>query len=392
MSIVAISNTSTYIQGGLDVTTSVSGTNIIVTEKLYFRRTNVYSGSTYSSSVTGTLNISTQATSSTTAITVAGGQQNVWQGPFYTATWTFDSSRSGNTITCSWSTTDNVASWFSGSGSASITLPTVTVAPSGLSVTLKDYGENWGTFAVSLSSYGIPSSTDGRYIEAGITQENSYTGSTSNGRRWSIAKNTTSSTITVNNSSSTNGGPNGAGYTITGNTKYYYGGYATNTSLTTNTMAGNFVTLPPAPTITVSNITTTTATIKWATTADGGFYSKNIVASGAGLSSKTIATVSTGTASSGTYSLTGLTPSTKYTITYYAKTTSGSSTTKTVSFTTANTSSMLYGSVSGKTTKIHSFYGSVNGKTTGITKLYGSVGGQTKLIHRHQWGYSAPTD
>ena len=383
MSIVAISNTSTYIQGGLDVTTSVSGSNIIVTEKLYFRRTNVYSGSTYSSSVSGTLKISTQATSGTTAITVAGGQQNVWQGPFYTATRTFDSSRSGNTITCSWSTTDNAASWFSGSGSASITLPTSTVAPSGLSVTLKDFGIDWATFYVSLSSYGTPSSTDGRYIEAGICSTSDYM---TNPRRWEISKNVSSATISVNLASST-GSP---ALTITGNTKYYYGGYASNTALSTSTIAGTFVTLPNPPTITITNITATTATIKWSTPADGGAYSKNIVVSGAGLSSKTIGTVSGGSASSGTYALTGLTPSTEYTLTYYTKTTAGNPTPETISFATASSSTRLYGSVSGKTTKIRHLYGSVNGVTTGITKLYGSVNGEAKLIHYRPYGYSVP--
>lgn len=387
MSIVAIANTSTYIQGGLDVTTSVSGSSITVTEKLYFRRTNAWSGSTYSSSVTGTLGISSQTSSSTSAVTVAGGQQNVWQGPFFTATKTFDGSRSGETITCSWSTTDNVSSYFSGSGSASITLPTAYVAPSGLAVTLKSYTENSGTFAVSISSYGTPSSVDGRKVEAAILQQNSYTASTTNGRRWTSSANTTSATVTVNNSSSGNGGTSGTGFTITGNTKYYYGGYASNTQLTTSTVVGTFVTLPPAPTITVANITADTATLKWSTPADGNAYSKAIIASGAGLSSKTIATVSTGSASSGTYSLTGLTEKTKYTITYYAKTTSGSSTTKTVTFTTTGNPAVFYGSASSKAAKIHSFYGSVNGKTSGVRKLYASVDGKTKLIFNRNKPY-----
>lgn len=380
MSIVAIANTSTYIQGGLDVTTSVSGSSITVTEKLYFRRTNAYSGSTYSSSVTGTLGISTQTSSSTSAVTVAGGQQNVWQGPFFTATRTFDSSRSGNTITCSWSTTDNVAAYFTGSGSASITLPTAYVAPSGLAVTLDDFGENWATMTVSISSWGTPSGASGRWLEAGVAGQNAWQ---SPSLRSAIVSNPGLSTqITVNNSSTKT-----TTLTIVGNTKYYYGGHATNTQLTTSTVVGTFVTLPPAPTITVGNITADTATLKWSTPADGNAYSKAIIASGAGLSSETIATVSTGSASSGTYSLTGLTEKTKYTITYYAKTTSGSSTTKTVSFTTAGNPAVFYGSASSKAAKIHSFYGSVNGKTSGVRKLYASVDGKTKLIFNRNKPY-----
>ena len=380
MSIVAIANTSTYIQGGLDVTTSVSGSSIIVTEKLYFRRTNAYSGSAYSSSVTGTLGISTQSTSSASAVTVAGGQQNVWQGPFFTATRTFDSSRSGDTITCSWSTTDNVSSLFTGSGSASITLPTAYVAPSGLTVTLDDFGEDWAKMTTSISSWGTPSGASGRWLEAGVAGQNSWT---SPSLRSAIVLNPgLSAQITVNNSSTKT-----TTLIITGNTKYYFGGYASNTQLTASTIAGTFITLPPAPTISVKNITNTTADLAWNTPEDGNAYSKAIIASGAGLSSKTIATVSTGATSSGTYSLTGLTEKTKYTITYYAKTTAGSSTTKTVSFTTAGNPAVFYGSASSKAVKIHSFYGSVDGKTSGVRKLYASVDGKTKLIFNRNKPY-----
>lgn len=380
MSIVAISNTSTYIQGGLDVSTSVSGSSIIVTEKLYFRRTNVYSGSTYSSSVTGTLNISTQATSSTTGVTVAGGQQNVWQGPFYTATRTFDSSRSGNTITCSWSTSDNVSSYFSGSGSASITLPTAATAPTGLAVTLDDFGVDWAKMTVSISSWGTPSSASGRWLEAGVAGQNAWQ---SPSLRSAIVSNPSglSTTITVNNSSSR--------YTtldITGNTKYYYGGYASNTEATASTITGTFITLPPAPTITVSDITDTAATLNWSTPADGNAYSKAIIISGTGISA-TIATVSTGSASSGTYRLTGLKASTDYTITYSAQTTAGNSSAGLVSFSTTTSPASFYGSASGKAVKIHSFYGSVNGKTSGVRKLYASVGGKTKLIFNRNKPY-----
>lgn len=374
MSIVAISNTSTYIQGGLDVETTVSGSNIIVTEKLYFRRTNAYSGSTYSSSVSGTLYISTQATSSTTNITVAGGKQNVWQGPFYTATRTFDSSRSGNTITVSWSTTDNVSANFSGSGSASITLPTSATAPSGLAVSLSSFGIDWAKFAVSISSWGSPSGADGRWLEAGIAGQNAWQ---SPSLRSAIVKNPsgTSTTITVNNSSSQTTTLN-----ITGNTTYYYGGYCNNTVMTASVITGTFTTLPNPPVISISNITATTATINWATVAEGNAYSKSIIVSGAGLSSKTIATVSSGSATSGTYALTGLTEKTTYTLIYYTKTTAGNPKPETISFTTAGLPATFYGSASEKAVKIQSFYGSVDGVAKGIRKLYASVDGKTKLI------------
>ena len=92
--------------------------------------------------------------------------------------------------------------WYSGTRSytCSGNIPSGITPPSGLSATLNSKTYNSATIKVSLSSYGNPSSTDGRYIEAAILNQNSYGAS----YRWSIAKNTTSSTLTVNNSSSSN--------------------------------------------------------------------------------------------------------------------------------------------------------------------------------------------
>ena len=117
--------------------------------------------------------------------------------------------------------------WYSGTRSytCSGNIPSGVVAPSGLSVTLSSKTYNSATFATSISSYGTPGSTDGRYIEAAILNQNSYGAS----YRFATARNTTSSSITVNNSSSANP----SSFSIEGNHKYWYGGYATNTQANT---------------------------------------------------------------------------------------------------------------------------------------------------------------
>ena len=125
--------------------------------------------------------------------------------------------------------------------------------PSTPSVSISSKTYNSATFNVSISSYGNPSSTSGRYIEAALLQQNSYDASTSNGRRWSTASNTTSASITVNKSSNKNGGSDGNGFTITGNSKYYYGGYATNTQKAVSTVVGTiYLPCPPLSALSLS--------------------------------------------------------------------------------------------------------------------------------------------
>ena len=111
----AIANTAnSYIQGGLEIITSKSGGNVTVTAKLYMRRTNNYSGSTYDSNVSRSITIDGTTTSGSGAVTVAGGQQNVWQGPILTASKTF--SGSARSITISWATSGAASTNLNGSG------------------------------------------------------------------------------------------------------------------------------------------------------------------------------------------------------------------------------------------------------------------------------------
>jgi len=160
--------------------------------------------------------------------------------------------------------------WYSGTRSYTCSgyIPSGITAPSGLSVALNSKTYNSATLRVSISSYGVPSGTDGRYIEAAILNQNSYGAS----YRYAIARNTTSSTITVNNSSNANP----SSFNIEGNHRYWYGGYATNTQASTSGVAGSFYTpCPPLATLAYASQVYSTynkvnATINYTRSADGG--------------------------------------------------------------------------------------------------------------------------
>lgn len=157
--------------------------------------------------------------------------------------------------------------WYSGTRyyTCAGTIPSGITAPSVPSVSISSKTYNSATFNVSISSYGIPASTDGRYIEVAILGQNSYGSS----YRYSIAKNTTSSVITVNNSSNGN-------LTIEGNHKYWYGGYATNTQAGNDTVTGTFYTpCPPLTSLSVNSHSYASAnqdsvTLSYKRDADGG--------------------------------------------------------------------------------------------------------------------------
>lgn len=159
--------------------------------------------------------------------------------------------------------------WYSGTRSytCSGNIPSGITPPSGLSATLSSKTYNSATIKVSVSSYGNPSSTSGRYIEAAILNQNSYGAS----YRYATASNTTSSTITVNNSSAANP----SSFSIEGNHKYWYGAYASNTQASTSTVTGTFYTpCPPLATLafasqSYASYNTVSATINYTRQADG---------------------------------------------------------------------------------------------------------------------------
>ena len=262
--------------------------------------------------------------------------------------------------------------WSDYSGVASVNTPGI--GPSDLTVSLDSYTTNSATFSVSISSYGVPASEAGRYIEAAVLSSTTYGAEP---RRWQKSSEVLTDTITVDNS--------GFGtMTITPNTQYYYGGYATNTVASSDIVMTQFTTLPNAPTLTVGTVDTTTAEVTVSVTADGGAYRKQIEYSFDGGANWVYLTgFYTGDADSRTVTLRNLMPGHTYTMRYRAVTDAGESEGTPVTFTTVSvpTTSHIYGSVNGETKRIERLYCSVNGQTKAVSKLYGSANGQTKLIY-----------
>lgn len=165
MTITAIATTSTYIQGGIDYSVATSSSGITVTVSLYFRRTNVWSGMTDSTSVTQYICISSAPDlygySETDGIYVAGGMQNQWQGPVFTATRTFDPSRGGENIYVGWKTVDNVSNRFTGAANAVITLPYA--EPSAPTVSATGATTNSISLSWQCSSFGTQTGTGHLY-------------------------------------------------------------------------------------------------------------------------------------------------------------------------------------------------------------------------------------
>lgn len=377
MAVVAVANTSTYIQGGIEYSTSTSSSGITVSLAFYMRRTNTYSSSTYSSSVTQQLCISSDPNnyswSQDTAITVAGGKQNVWQGPYFTASRTFDASRGGQPIYIGWKTTDNVSGYLGGSGNVQITLPTTATAPTGLAVSNAQKYQNSFAATVSVTGWGGAGDANSRYRELQVWTYNAS--SLVEPRKYQKATgNTMSSVITVDNNS---------GYgtlTIVPNTMYTIGMFASNGTYNTSSQrVGDWTTLPPTPSLSNTSVTTTSAGFSYSVPNQGGKYNMAVKYQIDGGSKVSVTTLSGSGTKSGNFTVSGLTPNTSHTIVVSLTTDIGEVVSNTVSFTTLP-NFKLYGSVNNKTKKITKMYCSVNGKTKLVKKLYGSVGGKTKRI------------
>ena len=230
--------------------------------------------------------------------------------------------------------------WYSGSVNYSGTgyIPSGYSNPTGLSVSIASKTYNSASFNVSVSSYGTPGSANGRYIEAAILNSSSY----GNPYRYATASNTTSSKITVNNSSA----QGSTAFTITGNTTYHYGAYASNTQRSISTVAGTFTTLcPPLSALTFSSqsyrtYNTVDAVINWTRQTDGGALARTLnyrYSTDGGSTYTTWTSAGTVTATSSSFTVSGIPTSKTVTLEAKLTTTAGDSTTKTVTFTTKTT-------------------------------------------------------
>ena len=240
-------------------------------------------------------------------------------------------------------------------------IPQGAVSPSGLNVSISSIADTGASFSVSLSSYGTPNSANGRYIEAAIMGQSTYGGK----YRYDIATNKASATITVNNNSKTN---SSNPLTIVPNTQYWYGAYATNTSLSISTVKGTFITRPAYITsITAHDVGQGEVYFTVNHASEG---SANTVVTEFSYDKKTWQTVS----DSFNLSLSGQT-------TLYVRRTNNSGSTPVFSISVIpSTRVKLYGSVNNQSKEIKKLYGSVNNHSVRIRKLYASVNGRSKLI------------
>ena len=299
------------------------------------------------------------------SVTVNGTTYSSWSGNMYNGTVMLsNTTRIYHTGEFTFSASAGIAqysssSWYSGNGSW--TLPARAVAPSGLNVSISSVADTGATFSVSLSSYGTPSSEANRYIEAAIMGQSTYGGK----YRYDTATAKTSAAITVNNASRTN---SSNPLTIVPNTQYWYGAYATNTSLSISTVKGTFITLPAYITsITAHDVGQGEVYFTVNHASEG---SANTVVTEFSYDKKTWQTVS----DSFNLSLSEQT-------TLYVRRTNNSGSTPVFSISVIpSTRVKLYGSVNNQAKEIKKLYGSVNNQSVRIRKLYASVNGRSKLI------------
>lgn len=265
----------------------------------------------------------------------------------------------GRNISISW-----YCNWYSGgykSYSASGYLPTGTVAPSGLDITISDIKDTQVTFNVTLSSYGTPAAADGRYIKAALLDTSTY----GDPYRFQSASNTSSAAITVDDATAS---VSAHRLNIIGNRQYYYGALAFNTQSSTHIVKGTLITAPAYITdVTVNDVGGGEVVISVSHDREGAAdtvyteYSYN---------------QTNWTTASETFHLTVHGATTLY---IRRRNSTGATPVHTVSIVPATTVK-LYGSVNNQAKEIHKLYGSVNGQAVRIRKLYGSVNGRSKLI------------
>lgn len=253
----------------------------------------------------------------------------------------------------------NANSWYDGGDSW--TLPARGTTPTGLDATLTSVQDTGAVIAVSLSSYGSPSSEANRYIEAAIMGQSTYGGQ----YRYDTSTAVTSATITVNNNSRTD---SSNPLTIVPNTQYWYGAFAYNTVVSTSTVKGTFITLPAY----ISDVTVNDV--------GGGEVVISVIHASEGTADTAYTEYSYNqtnwTVVQDTFRLTVHSATTLY---IRRRNSTGTTPVYTVSIVPATTIK-LYGSVNNQAKEIHKLYGSVNGEAVRIRKLYGSVNGRSKLI------------
>ena len=235
--------------------------------------------------------------------------------------------------------------------------------PTGKTVSVDSYTDTSVTLDVSITSWGDPVPATGKYIEGALCLYNTYSG---NPRRWQKEDDVTEAFITVDNNSYTD--PN-APLTIQGNTKYFYGSYATNTYAGTGSTAGTVVTLPAYITgVTVNDLTHHNIEFTVLHDAEGSEYTVSDEYS-----------FDQVTWTPFFDSITVIVPTDR---TVYFRRTSTAGVTPVYSvYVEPSVLGLAYGSVNNESKEIKKWYGSVNNQSKKIVKTYGSLNGLSKLIY-----------
>lgn len=286
-------------------------------------------------------------------------------------------SGTGNRVV-TWTCGSGLRSDFQGTWQQTVYFPTTDTPPSGGSITNVSATTNTITATIGITDWGNGTSNYMKRL-AVMQPPDVMTNPPIPQYAAEDTTNSMSATLTVTNNSTTYNTP---AFTINPNTSYNLGLFAsTNKGEYRFDYASNpVVTLPEAATLATVSAVGDTATVSYSTNADGGYYNKTIEYSlDSGATWNTGIVVSGGSAATGSFYVTGLTPSVANTVQTRITTAAGSTACTTLTI-TPNAAIAFYGSAGGQSVKIKKFYASVGGQTKRIKKLYGSVGGLTKLV------------
>lgn len=174
------------------------------------------------------------------------------------------------------------------------------------------------------------------------------------------------------------------------NEEHSYYVVANNGELSSSNVTATTVTLPPnfsisGNVIESSNIGKNSFDVRWHPAALGSKYQVDLYASIDGKQTWVLVAQGIQNGTDYTYTFTGLSPGTTYTVYTQARDSIGRSvdvaSSSRIPVVTTLSDPKLYGSVNNNTKKVAKLYGSVAGATKLIKKLYGSVNGETKLIY-----------
>ena len=196
---------------------------------------------------------------------------------------------------------------------------TVYTAPRNLRYSDVTTGIDWVRANVKIDGWGGAGDANSRYRELQVWTYSS-SGLVTPRRYQPAYGNSTTGNITCNNSSR-------GDLTITGNTRYVVGIYASNGTYATGSDRKDVVvTKPPVTTYSLNTAHPTEIILNYNTPADGGYYTKYLEYSLDGTNWVTAKTISGGTAQNSTFTITGLTPNTDYTIRTRVRTSEGTTT------------------------------------------------------------------